>query len=120
MDDGKAAEVLRVAGDKKRDQKIIAAGFIPGWIGEGGLRPEPVHDFEPYSWSWDAGRALLEAAATSIDPQVAERRNIRMANPAAEKRTSLNTIHCSYQMVAPGEFARAHRHTVNALSLIHI
>jgi len=37
-----------------------------------------------------------------------------MANSANEKRTSLNTIHCSYQMVAPGEFARAHRHTVNA------
>ena len=114
MDDGNTAEVLRVASDKERDQKIIAAGFLPGWIGEGGLRPEPVHDFKPYSWSWDTGQALLEAAATSIDPRVAERRNIRMANPAAEKRTSLNTIHCSYQMVAPGEFARAHRHTVNA------
>ena len=114
MDDGKAAEVLRVATDEERDQAIIEAGFLPGWIGEGGLRPEPVHDFDPHTWSWKTGKALLEAAANSIDPRIAERRNIRMANPAAEKRTSLNTIHCSYQMVAPGEFARAHRHTVNA------
>ena len=114
MENENTGEVLRVASDEERDQAIIDAGFIPGWIGEGGLRPEPVHDFEPDTWNWETGRALLEAAATSINPRVAERRNIRMANSAAEKRTSLNTIHCSYQMVAPGEFARAHRHTINA------
>ena len=114
MENEKTGEVLRVASDEERDQAIIDAGFIPGWIGEGGLRPEPLHDFEPDTWNWETGRALLEAAATSINPRVAERRNIRMANSAAEKRTSLNSIHCSYQMVAPGEFARAHRHTINA------
>ena len=114
MENSKVTSMLQVESDNNRDQKIIDAGFLPGWIGEGGLRPEPIQDFEPSFWEWETGRTLLEATAASIDPRVAERRNIRMANSAAEKRTSLNTIHCSYQMVAPGEFARAHRHTVNA------
>jgi gentisate 1,2-dioxygenase len=107
-------DVLQVKSDEERDQIIYQAGFIPGWIGEGGLRPEPNHDFNAGCWRWKDGRQLLSLAAKSINPRVAERRNIRMANTAGEKRTSLNTIHTSYQMVAPNEFARAHRHTVNA------
>lgn len=120
VDLGKTKETgaLLVESDDGRDEKIYQAGFIPGWIGEGGLKPEPIHDFNACSWTWSKGRDLLEAAAKSIDPRVAERRNIRMANTANGKRTSLNTIHTSYQMVAPGEFARAHRHTVNAGRLI--
>ena len=114
VDAGKPDEVLKVESDAARDQAIIDAGFLPGWIGEGGLRPEPIHEFEPSRWSWAEGRQLLLAASKSIDPRVAERRNIRMANPVEGKRTSLNNIHASYQMVAPGEFARAHRHTINA------
>jgi gentisate 1,2-dioxygenase len=114
MENGSHTEVLRVDSDTERDQAIYEAGFLPGWIGEGGLRPEPLQDFKPHRWRWREGKSLLESAAPYIDPQKSERRNIRMANPADNKRTSLNTIHCSYQMVAPREFVRAHRHTVNA------
>ena len=114
MEQMKVADVLHVESDEDRDQLIYKSGFIPGWIGEGGLRPEPNHDFNASSWSWADGRKLLNSAVKSINPRVAERRNIRMANTADQKRTSLNTIHTSYQMVAPSEFARAHRHTVNA------
>ena len=46
-------------------------------------------------------------------PAKSERRNIRMANPAPGKRTSEHPS-LLYQMVGPGQFARAHRHTVNA------
>lgn len=109
-----ANQVLKVAVDDERDADVLKAGFIPGWIGEGGLHPEPQQDFAPHCWNWEQGKALLQAAAKYIDPAKSERRNIRMANPVDGKRTSLNTIHCSYQMVAPGEFARAHRHTINA------
>ena len=118
MNKNRSPEALLVASDEERDKKIYQAGFIPGWIGEGGLKPEPIHEFNACSWSWHKGKKLLHSAAKSIDSRVAERRNIRMANTANEKRTTLNTIHTSYQMVAPGEFARAHRHTVNAGRLI--
>ena len=107
-------KTLKVSTDEERDKCIYEKGFIPGWIGEGGLQPEPTNEFLGASWRWNDARELLLEASKSIDPKVAERRNIRMANPAKGKRTSLNTIHASYQMVAPGEFARAHRHTVNA------
>jgi len=118
MNKTQTAEPLSVSSDEERDKKIYQAGFIPGWIGEGGLKPEPTHEFNACSWNWQKAKKLLDAASKSIDPRVAERRNIRMANTANDKRTSLNTIHTSYQMVAPGEFARAHRHTVNAGRLI--
>ena len=114
MSTKKEDEMLMVQGDEDRDKEIFSAGFIPGWIGEGGLQPEPTNEFEGASWSWERARELLLSASKSINPRVAERRNIRMANPAKDKRTSLNTLHASYQMVAPGEFARSHRHTVNA------
>lgn len=114
MNEPNVTNVLQVASDDERDDAIFKAGFIPGWIGEGGLRAEPNHDYNVCRWSWEKGRQLLDAASKRIDPRVAERRNIRMANTAPDKRTSLNAIHASYQMVAPAEFARAHRHTVNA------
>jgi len=107
-------DVLKLDVDDQRDAAVIDAGFLPGWVGEGGLRPEPLQDFLPHCWHWADGKPLLEDAATYISPEKSERRNIRMANPAPGKRTSLSTIHCSYQMVGPGQFARAHRHTVNA------
>ena len=107
-------ETLKVDSDIERDKKIYQAGFIPGWIGEGGLKPQPIQDYKAKQWNWKEGKKLLSAAVKSIDPKIAERRNIRMANSEPEKRSSLSSIHASYQMVAPREFARAHRHTVNA------
>ena len=107
-------EVLKLEVDEARDAAVIEAGFLPGWIGEGGLCPEPSQDFQPHCWRWKDGKPLLQEAAIYINPAKSERRNIRMANPAPGKRTSLSTLHCSYQMVGPGQFARAHRHTVNA------
>ena len=107
-------DVLKLEVDDARDAAVIEAGFLPGWIGEGGLRPEPLQDFQSHCWRWKDGKPLLQEAATYINPAKSERRNIRMANPAPGKRTSLSTLHCSYQMVGPGQFARAHRHTVNA------
>ncbi|MGY8986907.1 MAG: hypothetical protein ACKVIX_09810, partial [Sphingomonadales bacterium] len=74
MDNANSNIVLQVANDKERDDAIYKAGFIPGWIGEGGLRPEPNHDFNACRWEWVKGRKLLEAASKSIDPRVAERR----------------------------------------------
>ena len=110
----KKSDVLKIDVDDERDAAVIAAGFLPGWIGEGGLRYEPLQDFQPNRWRWRDGKPLLQEAATYINPEKSERRNIRMANPAKGKRTSLSTLHCSYQMVGPGQFARAHRHTINA------
>ena len=50
MDNANSNIVLQVANDKERDDAIYKAGFIPGWIGEGGLRPEPNHDFNACRW----------------------------------------------------------------------
>ena len=46
MSTNKEDEMLIVQGDEDRDKEIFSAGFIPGWIGEGGLQPEPTNEFE--------------------------------------------------------------------------
>ena len=107
-------ETLKIENNIERVEKIYEAGFIPGWIGEGGLKPEPIHDYDAKKWKWRDGKKLLNESLKSVNPKIAERRNIRMANNEPKKRSTLNSIHTSYQMVAPNEFARAHRHTVNA------
>ena len=38
-------DVLKLEVDDARDAAVIEAGFLPGWIGEGGLRPEPLSRF---------------------------------------------------------------------------
>jgi gentisate 1,2-dioxygenase len=52
-----------------------------------------------------------------INTELAERRNLVMHNPAGDYATS-RTIVAAYQMIMPGEKARSHRHTPNALRLV--
>ena len=61
----------------------------------------------------------LDAAGRLINTALAERRNLILVNPA-EGNTygTVRTLVAAYQMIMPGEWARAHRHTPNALRLI--
>jgi gentisate 1,2-dioxygenase len=64
-------------------------------------------------------RRALDEAAPSVSPELAERRNLICVNPREGNTyaTSRNLV-AAYQMVAPGERARSHRHTPNALRLV--
>jgi gentisate 1,2-dioxygenase len=81
------------------------------------LWPEPKSAFQPHVWRYDQAKGALDAAGRLINTELAERRNLILHNPAEGYATS-RTIVAAYQMIMPGEKARSHRHTPNALRLV--
>jgi gentisate 1,2-dioxygenase len=81
------------------------------------LWAEPKKTFQPHSWSYAQAKGALDAAGRLINTELAERRNLILQNPAEGYATS-RTIVAAYQMIMPGEKARSHRHTPNALRLV--
>jgi len=81
------------------------------------LWPEPKKNFQPHRWSYAQAKGALDAAGRLINTELAERRNLILQNPHEGYATS-RTIVAAYQMIMPGEKARSHRHTPNALRLV--
>jgi gentisate 1,2-dioxygenase len=81
------------------------------------LWPEPKKVFQPHAWSYAQAKGALDAAGRLINTELAERRNLILQNPA-EGYATTRTIVAAYQMIMPGEKARSHRHTPNALRLV--
>ncbi len=95
-------------------------GFGPGWNKPTpSLYPAPYKTYEPARWRYRDGRAALESAGRLIDTALAERRNLILINPMPGNAYGTGaTLVAAYQMLLPGEHARSHRHTPNALRLI--
>jgi gentisate 1,2-dioxygenase len=98
--------------------KLGPVMMVPGWAKTApSLWPEPKKVFKPHRWSYDQAKGGLDAAGRLINTELAERRNLILMNPVEGYATS-RTIVAAYQMIMPGEKARSHRHTPNALRLI--
>lgn len=83
------------------------------------LWPEPVKNFLPFRWSYEEVKPILDAAGRLVHADQAERRNLTMTNPVeGNLYSTVRTIVAAYQMIKPGETAKSHRHTPNALRLI--
>jgi gentisate 1,2-dioxygenase len=84
------------------------------------LWPLPTIDFKPAAWSYVQAKAALDAAGRFVNTELAERRNLILANPtvAGNLYPTVKTLVAAYQMVKAGEQARSHRHTANALRLV--
>lgn len=83
------------------------------------LWPEPRRNFLPHVWHYAQVKPILDRAGELVDTEQAERRNLTMFNPVEGNiYSTVRTIVAAYQMIKPGETARAHRHTPNALRLI--
>lgn len=83
------------------------------------LWPEPRRNFLPHVWHYAAVKPILDRAGRLVDTTQAERRNLTMFNPVEGNiYPTVRTIVAAYQMIRPGEVARSHRHTPNALRLI--
>jgi gentisate 1,2-dioxygenase len=99
---------------------LSARHYTPGWNKRtASLWPEPRTAFRPRIWRFGESRAALECAGDLISTDLAERRNLLMfddADPAHYATT--RTMVAAYQMLKPGEHARAHRHSPNALRLV--
>ena len=94
--------------------------FTAGWHKKRpSLYAEPRADFTPQHWRYDDAVLALDRAGEWVGTDLAERRNLIMYNPAGDNDyATVCTIISAYQMIKPGEYAKAHRHTPNALRLI--
>ncbi len=83
------------------------------------LWPQPATEFTPQHWRYAEAMAALDRAGEWIGTDLAERRNLLMFNPVGDNDyASTRTLVTAYQMIKPGEYARAHRHSPNALRVV--
>ena len=79
--------------------------------------PEP-----PHIWRWETLEPLLETAIEATSMSDAERRVLVLNNPAlletGRSRGSGLTLGFNLQVLMPGESARPHRHSMNALRFV--
>lgn len=100
--------------------ELATRGLSPGWAKKRPqMWPAPRPHYVPAVWRYADARAALDRACDFVSPEFAERRNLIMVNPVPENiyPTSRNLV-AAYQLVLPGETARSHRHTPNALRII--
>ncbi|MDQ0503609.1 cupin domain-containing protein [Xanthobacter agilis] len=83
------------------------------------LWPEPRTSFQPLNWRYAEAAEAMDRAGAWMSTEDAERRNLLMFNPVDDNDyDTVRTLVCAYQMIKPGEYARTHRHTANAMRLI--
>jgi gentisate 1,2-dioxygenase len=83
------------------------------------LTPEPVKREIAYRWAWRDTRPLLYEAARLVPTEEAERRVLMLLNPGLNGESAITpTLYAGLQIILPGEIARSHRHTPNAIRFI--
>ena len=97
-----------------KEQNLIGYWTIPN-TSTGFREPEP--GFRPFLWKWQDIRGALDKAAQHIRPEEAFRRFIGYQHPELKLGTA-HTLLMGAQMVRPGEFAPAHRHTMEAIRFV--
>jgi gentisate 1,2-dioxygenase len=100
--------------------KLATVSMGPGWAKPtASLWPAPRKTLAPAHWTYEQARGALDAAGRLINTELAERRNLILFNPVEGNiYGTVRTLVAAYQMIMPGEWARSHRHTPNALRLI--
>jgi gentisate 1,2-dioxygenase len=96
------------------------ANLAPLWENKRAHRPASQPD-AAYLWSWEKIRPLIAAAIDVTSPQAVERRVLQLIPPLAreqEEQQTSKTLAANLQILLPGEKARAHRHTMNALRFV--
>ena len=73
---------------------------------------------KPHLWPWQVVRPLVEHAIKVTSPAAVERRVLTLADPEAVGGSTTTNLTTALQILLPGEAARAHRHTMNALRFV--
>lgn len=99
---------------------LEASRYTAGWHKKRrSLWPQPDSAFTPRHWRYAEARLALDKAGDWISTELAERRNLLMFNPVDDNDyATVRTLVAAYQMVRPGEYARAHRHSPSALRMV--
>lgn len=98
-------------------QQWHSAGLAPLWNSPNAHKPPPAPT-AAHLWRWQEMRPLIELAFQETSPVAVQRRVLQMLSPAAKSLADEHTcgnVLAAYQCLLPGETARPHRHTMNAL-----
>ncbi len=92
----------------------------PGWAkATPSLYAAPKKHYPPAIWHYAQAKPALDAAGRLINTELAERRNLILTNvKGGSTYGTAATLVSAYQMIMPGEHARSHRHSPNALRLV--
>ena len=99
-------------------KKWSAANLSPLWENTNAhkLSDEPE---KPLVWHWADIRPLINDALAITDPVTIERRVLTLSNPnLRHPGATLATMCVALQSLLPGETARPHRHSMNAIRLL--
>lgn len=103
-------------------QALTDQNLVPLWPSLRGVLPpeKPRAQTAPAFWSYQAIKPLLLRAGELTPIEKAERRVLVLANPGhgLEKMQASPAIYLGMQLLLPGEWAPAHRHTPNAVRMI--
>lgn len=101
------------------DEELAELSIEGFWKTIGELPREPSPRTEGFLWRWSDVRPKLRKACEIIDlEEGAERRVLRLCTPGMPWKSTTENVHASFQMVMPGEVARAHRHSAAALRFV--
>ncbi|MGL1833840.1 cupin domain-containing protein [Rhodocyclaceae bacterium SMB388] len=103
-------------------EALTAQNLVPLWPSLRAVLPpgQPGSRTKPTFWSYAALRPLLIQAGELTPIEKAERRVLVLANPGhgLEKMQASSSMYLGMQLLLPGEWAPAHRHTPNAVRMI--
>ncbi|MBN9427658.1 MAG: cupin domain-containing protein [Burkholderiales bacterium] len=101
---------------------LSARNLVPLWPSLRAVLPpgKPQARTRPTYWNYQDLRPLLLRAGELTPMEKAERRVLVLANPGhgLEKMQASAAIYLGMQLLLPGEWAPAHRHTPNAVRMI--
>jgi gentisate 1,2-dioxygenase len=103
-------------------QALTKLNLVPLWPNLRALLPpdKPRPKTKPTCWSYEAIKPLLLKAGELTPIEKAERRVLVLANPGhgLENMQASSAMYLGMQLLLPGEWAPAHRHTPNAVRVI--
>ena len=103
-------------------EALTARNLVPLWPSLRAVLPpgKPARRTRPIHWSYEGLRPLLMQAGELTPIEKAERRVLVLANPGhgLEKMQASASIYLGMQLLLPGEWAPAHKHTPNAVRMI--
>jgi gentisate 1,2-dioxygenase len=97
-----------------------AAHLAPLWESPTAHKP-PAPPDPAHLWAWEAVRPLIAGALSITDPHAVERRVLSLINPnprGPEDESTARTLSAALQILLPGETARPHRHSMNAIRFV--
>lgn len=101
---------------------LKAQNLVPLWPNLRAVLPpeKPIPSTRATHWSYAALRPLLLKAGELTPMEKAERRVLVLANPGhgLEKMQASAAMYLGMQLLMPGEWAPAHRHTPNAVRMV--